>query len=107
MRTEIHKIYRGYHGIQKYACKLKLQCGGQAYPSRILLVRVRNVRKHVIVPKEPLMQTLLFNLPLEIVACNLFGLEKTTYIADYVEVQKLASIISTNIITTLKAVFSR
>ena len=58
------------------------------------------------------MQTPLPNFRWERIACDLFELEKITYIlavnyfSHYVEIQKLTSTTSTSIITTLKAVLS-
>ena len=70
-------------------------------------------QKLTIPPKEPLIPTTLPNYPWERIAADLFELKGANYllVADYysrfVEVQKLTTITSSNIITQLKAIFAR
>ena len=64
-------------------------------------------------PREPLISTPLLNYPWERVAADLFELKGSPYllVADYysrfVEVQKLTTTTSSNIITQLKTIFAR
>ena len=70
-------------------------------------------QKLTIPPREPLMTTPLPNYPWECTAADLFELKGSHYllVADYysrfIEVQKLTTTTSLNVITTLKAIFAR
>ena len=116
MRTEtLEKIHRGHQGIQKCYLRAKTAVWWPGISKDInnFISSCAECKKHAILPREPLIQTPLPNFPWERIACDLFELEKTTYIlvvdyfSRYVEVQKLTSTTSTSIISTLKAVFSR
>ena len=67
----------------------------------------------VTLPKQPMIKSQLPSYPWEKVASDLFELNKTTYllVVDYfsrfVEIQKLTSTTSKNVITVLKSIFAR
>lgn len=109
------KMHRGHQGIQKCRLRAKSSVWWSGISKEIdnFVSSCPECKKYAILPREPLMQTPLPNYPWEQVACDLFELEKTTYIlvvdyfSRYVEVQRLTSTTSTRVITVLKAIFSR
>ena len=83
MRTEtLEQIHRGHQGIQK--CRLRARNAvwwpGISKDIDSFVSSCAECKKHAILPREPLMQTTLPNFPWERVACDLFELEKITYI---------------------------
>lgn len=108
------KIHGGHQGIQKCRLRAKSSMWWQDISKEIdnFVTSCPKCKKYAIIPREPLLPIPLPNYPWERVACDLFELEKTTFIlvvdyfSHYVEVQKLTSTTSTSVITVSKAIFS-
>ena len=116
MRQEtLNRIHHGHQGIQR--CKLRVAFSvwwpGVSSAIEQFVQSYPVCQKLTIPPKEPLISTTLPNYPWERIAADLFELKGANYllVADYysrfVEVQKLTTITSSNIITQLKAIFAR
>ena len=116
MRQEILiKIHHGHQGIQR--CKSRVVSSvwwpGVSSAMEQFIQSCPICQKLTTPPKEPLISTTLPNYPWEHVAADLFELRGANYllVADYysrfVEVQKLTTTTSSNIITQLKAIFAR
>ena len=116
MRQEtLNRIHHGHQGIQR--CKLRVASSvwwpGVSSAVEQFVQSCPVCQKLTIPPKEPLISPTLPHYPWERIAADLFELKGANYllVADYysrfVEVQKLTTITSSNIITQLKAIFAR
>ena len=103
------QVYRGHQRIQKYRLQAKnaVWWPGTSKDTDNFVSSCAECKKHTILSREPLMQTPVPNFPRERVACDLFKLEKITYMlvvnyfSCYVEEQKLTSTTFTSINATL------
>ena len=116
MRQEtLEKIHHGHQGIQR--CRLRVSSSvwwpGITSAIEQFVQSCPTCQKLTIPSKEPLLTTPLPSHPWERVAADLFELKGSNYllVADYysrfVEVQKLTTTTSCNIVTHLKAIFAR
>ena len=110
MRQEtLDKIHHGHQGIQR--CKLRIASSvwwpGVSTAIEHFVQSHPTCQKLTVLPREPLMTTSLPNYPWERIAADLFEVKGSHYllVADYysrfVEVQKLTTTTSSNIVTQL------
>ena len=115
MREEtLQKIHQGHQGIQR--CRFRVKNSvcwpGVSKDIEALAKSCPECKKSATLSKEPLIKPPLPSYPWEKVATDLFELNKTTYllVVDYfsrfVEIQKLTSTTSANVITVLKSIFA-
>ena len=110
----LSKIHYGHQGIHR--CRQRVSSAvwwpGVAKQVETFVKSCPQCLKTTPPPTQPLLQIPLPSHPWERVAADLFELKKTTYllVVDYysrfVEVQKLTSTTSTNVIAALKSIFS-
>ena len=116
MREEtLQKIHQGHQGIQQCHFRVKNSVWwlGVSKDIEALVKSCPECQKSATLSKEPLIKPPLPSYPWEKVASDLFELNKTTYllVVDYfsrfLEIQKLTSTTSANVITVLKSIFAR
>ena len=108
MRQEtLDKIHHGHQGIQRYKLRIASSVWWPGVSTAIehFVQSCPTWQKLTVLPREPLMTTPLPNYPWERIAADLFELKGSHYllVADYysrfVEVQKLTTTTSSNIVT--------
>ena len=114
-RETLQKIHQGHQGIQK--CRQRVLSSvwwpGVTKNVEEFVKACPDCQRSTPTATEPLLSTPLPNHPWERVAADLFELKGVShllvvdYYSRYVEVQKLTTTTSTNVVTALKAIFSR
>ena len=116
MRQEtLKKIHHGHQGIQQCKSRVASSVWWPGVSSAIehFVQSCPTCQKLTVPPREPLIITSLPNYPWERIAAGLFELKGSPYllVADYysrfIEVQKLATTTSSNIVTQLKTIFAK
>ena len=116
MRDEIlGKLHTGHQGIQR--CRLRLATSvwwpGVSKEIEQFIKSCPECQKKTAPHTEPLLQPALPRHPWEKLATDLFQLKGKSYLlvvdyfSKYVEIQALSSTTSENVVTALKAIFSR